>query len=307
MNIEEHKQLKNLNTFSIDSYARYFCRISSVEELQEALQWTKARSIPFFILGGGSNILLTQKEYPGLMLMLDFNEIIYEPECIIVGAGVRVSDLIEDTLAHGYIGMEFAAGIPGSIGGGIRGNAGTFGVSFSDIIDSVIYFDYEQMKVLDISKQFCEFSYRHSIFKQRPYIILKAAIRLTKGFTDESKKIINERIAVRKSQHPLEPSAGCIFKNIELSKVDTRILERNEIDIEPFKKFNKIPTGYLIEKLNLKGKQIGGAKISEKHGNYIVNTGNASPEDIITLISYIKQQVRDTYGIQLEEEVQIVP
>jgi UDP-N-acetylmuramate dehydrogenase len=127
-----------------------------------------------------------------------------------------------------------------------------------------------------------------------------------RGDVTASRATIDERLHIRHANHPHEPSAGCVFKNVEFEKVDLADLAKRGIDITKFEKFKKIPTGYLIEQLGLKGKTIGGAMISPQHANYIVNTGTATFEDVIMLISYIKQQVRDAYGIQLEEEAHIV-
>ena len=175
----------------------------------------------------------------------------------------------------------------------------------SDVIKKVIYLD-EDYNIKEFSKEECNFKYRHSIFKEKPYYILETELELEEGNIDEVKKLIKERLEYRNNTQPKGFSAGCIFKNINFKDVDIEELRKRGVEIDKFSKFEKIPAGYLIEEMGLKGKTIGGAKISDKHANYILNNNNASSEDIIILISYIKQQIRDKYGIQLEEEIQIV-
>jgi len=151
-----------------------------------------------------------------------------------------------------------------------------------------------------------EFAYRHSIFKTKPYIILEAQLELKTGDVQAVQQLIRERLQHRQANHPTQPSAGCIFKNVSFEEVDIDDLAKRGVEIEKFSKSKQIPSGYLIEKVGLKGKQIGGAQVSEQHANYIINTGNATAEDVIMLISLIKQQIRDKYGVQLIEEVQFI-
>ena len=240
-----------------------------------------------------------------MVIRIKLDRLEYKNNRVIVGAGIVLSFLLNKSLENNLIGLEFATGIPGTVGGAIRGNAGTFGLAMSDVIKKVIYLD-EDYNIKEFNKEECNFKYRHSIFKEKQYYILEAELELKEGNIEEVKELIKERLEYRNNTQPEGFSTGCIFKNINFKDVDIEELRKRGVEIDKFSKFEKIPAGYLIEEMNLKGKTIGGAKISEKHANYILNINNATSEDIIILISYIKQQIRDKYGIQLEEEIQII-
>jgi UDP-N-acetylmuramate dehydrogenase len=306
MNIQENILLRNYTTFRIGGPARYFVVVQTSEEAQDALRWAQKNNIAYFILGGGSNLLFPDAGFDGLVIKVQINSFSVSDSIVSVGASVLLSELIDKTISLGLTALEFVAGIPGEVGGAVRGNAGTYGISIGDIIRDIVVIDHATFEMRSFTRDQCGFAYRHSIFKEQKNIIVSASLQLQRGDVDESKRIIAERIQTRHENHPLEPSAGCIFKNVELSKVDQSDLQRRGIDMAPFQKYQKIPTGYLIEKLELKGKTVGGAAISARHGNYIINTGTATFEDVIILISLIKQQVRDAYGIQLEEEAHII-
>jgi len=305
MNIQKNIELKQYTTFKIGGNAEYFVEVTNIEELKAALLYSKENDLEVFILGGGSNLLISDNGFKGLVIRIKLERLEYEGNRVIVGAGIVLTDLLNKSLENNLIGLEFATGIPGTVGGAIRGNAGTYGVAMSDVIKKVIYLD-EDYNIKEFSKEECNFKYRHSIFKEKPYYILETELELEEGNIDEVKKLIKERLEYRNNTQPKGFSAGCIFKNINFKDVDIEELRKRGVEIDKFSKFEKIPAGYLIEEMGLKGKTIGGAKISDKHANYILNNNNASSEDIIILISYIKQQIRDKYGIQLEEEIQIV-
>jgi len=240
-----------------------------------------------------------------LVIKINLNKLEYKNNTVLVGAGLSLAHLLAESLDNNLRGLEFATGIPGTVGGAIRGNAGTYGLAMSDVIKKVIYLD-EDYNIKEFNKEECNFKYRHSIFKEKEYYILEALLELEEGDTEESRKLIAERLEYRSNTQPQGFSAGCIFKNINFKDINIDDLKKKGVAIDKFSKFQKIPVGYLIEEIGLKGKTIGGAQVSEKHGNYILNNNQASYDDIIILISYLKQQIRDKYGIQLEEEIQIV-
>ncbi|PLX25476.1 hypothetical protein C0580_02520 [Candidatus Parcubacteria bacterium] len=176
----------------------------------------------------------------------------------------------------------------------------------SDVVKKIKYLD-ENNELQEMFGHQAEFAYRHSIFKQNPWIIVEAELELEHGNVEKSRILIKERIDRRQETQPNQPSAGCIFKNIRFEDVDNlEVLKNKHVEVDKFVQFKKIPAAYLIEKVGLKGHTIGDAQISELHANYIVNKGQATAEQVIMLISFIKQQIRDKYGIQLQEEVQIV-
>jgi UDP-N-acetylmuramate dehydrogenase len=305
MDIQKNISLAQYTTFKIGGPAENFVVVKSIEEVQEAISFAKENSLAIFILGGGSNLLISDDGIKGLVIKLDLDKIDFQDAEVKVGAGVILAFLLNQALAKNLTGLEFAAGIPGTVGGAVRGNAGTFGKGMNDVVVSIKYLD-ENFDLQEMTNEQANFAYRHSIFKEKKYIILETTLNLEKGDIEEVKNLVKERLATRQANHPNKPSAGCIFKNIDFSTVDIDDLAKRGIEIEKFSAHKKIPAGYLIEKAGLKGKLIGGAQVSEQHANYIINTDNATAENVIMLTSLIKQQIRDKYGVQLMEEVQFV-
>lgn len=295
-------------TFKIGGPAKYFFEAKSQEELIRALNWAKSNKIDYFILGGGSNILVADKGFNGLVIKLQIESYKLEDQVIIAEAGINLGKLVQISAANGLTGLEWAIGIPGTLGGAICGNAGAMGSSISEIVENIkVLIDNE--KIDSWNNQQCRFSYRDSIFKQNPdLIILAAELQLKKGNKREIQEKIKEYIARRKNQ-PSEPSAGCVFKNIEFNNLDAK-LTKNLLtkypEIKNIIKDGKFSSGWLIEQCDLKGKIIGQAQVSSLHANFIVNLGQAKAEEVMILISLIKQRVRNKFGIQLQEEIEYV-
>ncbi|HCP08301.1 MAG TPA: UDP-N-acetylenolpyruvoylglucosamine reductase [Candidatus Moranbacteria bacterium] len=316
LKIQENIQLAPFTTFRIGGPAKFFVSVESGEELAEAIEYAKENGLKYFILGGGSNLLVSDDGFEGLVIKIDSKLFMVHGFSIGSGAGVALSKVVKESLDREFSGMEWAMGIPGTVGGAIRGNAGAFGSDMSDVIKTVNYIDkrdlYEEsggkktVKIKSLSNAECEFAYRESIFKQNlDLTILSAVFDLKKGDKEESEKIIKDIIKKRTTSSPAGlGSPGSFFKNPVVSKPD--LIAQFESDKNTKSKNNKIPAGWLIERVDLLGKKIGGAMILERHGNFIVNTGNATAQDVIMLSSYVKQQVRDKLGVELHEEVQYV-
>ncbi len=204
--------------------------------------------------------------------------------------------------------MENLYGIPGTLGGAIRGNAGAFGSQISDFVESVTILNIKNLKILNLKKQKCNFKYRSSLFKQNHnLIIVSAKFNLTKGNIKKSQKLINKILQQRNILQDNQPSAGCIFKNIK----NKNFIEftKNNPDLKLPRQFllNKaISSACLIDQCNLKNIKINNAKVSDKHANFIINTGNANAKDVIKLINLIKTKVKDKFQVQLQEEIQRV-
>ncbi|MBU1203187.1 UDP-N-acetylmuramate dehydrogenase [Patescibacteria group bacterium] len=305
MKLEKNVVLKKYTTFKIGGPAEFFVNAKTIKDLTEALKWAKENNQPVKVLGGGSNMLISDQGLKGLVLKLTLDKLEFDGEKIIVGSGVVLAYLLNQALDNNLIGLEFAAGIPGTVGGAIRGNAGTYGLAMDSVVNKIQYID-QNFELKEMEKDQANFSYRHSIFKENPYIIVEAELNLKKGDVAAARALVAERLKYRQDTQPNLPSAGCIFKNIRFEDVDLEALKARNIDIEKFSQYKKIPAAYMIERAGLKGHKIGDAQISEIHGNYIVNLGSATAEQVIMLISFIKQQVRDKYGIQLMEEVQLI-
>jgi UDP-N-acetylmuramate dehydrogenase len=298
--------LKEYTTFKIGGPARYFFVAKNKEDLKNAIFWAKKKKLPFFILGGGSNVLFSDNGFKGLVIKLQNTQYKIRNTKIVAEAGVPLQKLVLETAKRGLSGLENLAGIPGTLGGGIWGNAGAFGREIGDLVEEVKVLDVgsSKLEVKRLKNKDCKFGYRDSIFKRKKnLIILEATLRLKRGKRKEIEEKIKEFLKLRKEKQPLEfPSAGSVFKNVPIEKVPKEIREKFKEKI----KDGFLPAGVLIEAAGLKGFQIGGAKISEKHANFIVNVGEAKANDVKELIEKIKKEVKKKFKIQLEEEIKLV-
>lgn len=321
MKIQENVSLKQYSSFRIGGEAKYFCIAENEYDIKYALDFAIENKLKIFILGNGTNLLISDKGFNGLVIKIQTGkmEIDESGEGFNVHSesGVPLGKLVLETVKRGASGLEWAAGIPALLGGAVCSNAGAYGKSISESIESVKvlelsfsgvgkYLEKYETKQMDAVS--CNFAYRQSIFKEnKRFLILEASLFLGKGDTDKMQTEIRERIQSRAKKQPLEyPNVGSIFKNPilsdeEIAKITFRCSEAQQAIFD-----RKIPAGFLIEKIGLKGKKIGGAMISEKHANFIVNTGGATAEDVVILISLIKQKVRQKFDIQLHEEIEYV-
>ena len=243
----------------------------------------KEKNVPVTVIGNGSNILVKDKGIRGIVVKLDLNEIKKDNETLEIGAGVLLSKLARVALENELTGIEFASGIPGSFGGVIYMNAGAYGEQIGDKIIETTYIN-ENLDIKTIAKEEHEFEYRKSIFQKNKGIILSGKIKLEKGNKEEIKTRMEEYSRARREKQPLNmPNAGSIFK-------------RGEGYI----------TAKLIDECGLKGYKIGNAQISELHAGFIVNKGNATAKDILNLIQYIKDKIKEEFNIDIETEIKIL-
>lgn len=307
LKIERNKDLANFSTFKIGGPAKYFVKVKNEKEVIDALKWAKKKQLPFFILGGGSNLLFSDNGFEGLVIKMENNFCKIEKRKITAGAGCPLQKLVQETIKRGLAGLEWAIGIPGTLGGAIYGNAGAFGGEMKDIVKKVKILEVKnsEIKTRYLKNKDCHFGYRESIFKKnKNWIILEAVLQLKKGKKEELKKKVEEILEIRIKKQPLNyPSAGSVFKNVPLKDIPKEIQERFKEKI----KNGFLPAGVLIEEAGLKGKKIGGAKVSEKHANFIVNFDKAKARDVFSLILLIKERVKKKFGIILQEENEILP
>lgn len=317
LDIQKNISLAKYTTFRIGGPAKFFAEIKTKDDLIDAVKWSKENNEKIFILGGGSNVLFNDKGFDGLVIYManrDFEILKNENSSsakVLCGAGTRLSVFALKLAGKSLSGLEWAVGIPGAtVAGAIRGNAEALSGSMGSLVEEVEIFDLDSLEFKILKPEDCKFSYRESIFKEkRNYLIWGATLI----FKKEEKKIIDKLIANsinhRKSSYPSFPSAGSTFKNaisLEQLKERNKKIAQYALDNKIVNRLGNVGTGFLVDYLGLKGSQVGGAQISEKHGNFIVNTGNATAEDVIMLSSLIKQKVRDEIGVQLEEEIELV-
>ena len=281
--IKKNVPLAPYSTFRVGGNAKYFIEPVTREEIAHAFHVIRNTGLHYWILGGGSNILISDKGFDGVIVRpLNVGVQITSTQ-VIAEAATSLQQVIQKTVQANLSGLEHLMGIPGSLGGAIAGNAGTAKEWISSAVSHVVFAE-QTGTIHTVPASECAFGYRTSRFKDtQDEIVLAAQFLLTSESRDKIRERTLRYIGRRTHQPSGSACAGCIFKNPPES-----------------------PAGKLIEEAGLKGKRSGGAMVSDEHGNFIVNTGSATAEDIIILISYIKQQIRDRHGIQLKEEIKYV-
>lgn len=304
--VKENVSLKNYTSFKIGGPAKYLAIVNNEDTLIKLLKFAKEGSIKYLIIGKGSNLLVSDKGFDGLVIILKFDKLNFDGTKIEVSPDILLGKVIGSSVSQNLAGLEFATGIPGTVGGAVVGNAGAYGGEMADVIEKVEVLD-ENLDKKTLTKDELNFSYRNSIIKNSNTIVLNIFLELKKGNKQESLELMKKYAQDRFDKHPPDPSAGSTFKNVELTDEVIKTLESKKYDIpKQFYEYKKIPAAWLIDQIGLKGKQIGGAQISNKHANHLVNTGEAKADDVVQLISMVKTKIRDELGIQLEEEVRYI-
>jgi UDP-N-acetylmuramate dehydrogenase len=306
--ILENIPLSKHCNYRIGGPAHYFCDAASEEEIRFAISFARERHAPLFILGSGTNLLFADEGFAGLVLKPNLSHLECDGEVVDIGAGVLISDLLNFTIHQSLSGLEWAGGLPGTVGGAVRGNAGAFKGEIKDRLISVDSLDVDTLEKISRDNPACRFGYRSSVFKEKngKEIILSTRIQLETGDAAKIAAGIQEKIDYRLQRHPMEfPNTGSTFKNVDLNLVPARFRDAvtKVVKVDPFP---VIPTAYLITEAGLKGTRQGGAMVSSKHANFIVNEDNATAADVQALVAIVKQRVFEKYEIRLEEEIQIV-
>ncbi len=289
--LEFDTPLAPLTSYKTGGPARLFLRVTSAEEIVAAIATARRLEIPFFLVGGGSNLLVSDDGFDGIVIKIDVRGLtVTDDTHIEVGAGEDLMDLVRFAARNSLAGIEFLAGIWGSVGGAIYGNAGAFGCEIGSVVESVTIITPEGT-VRTVDPEYCRFGYRDSYLKESKDVIVSARLRLEAGKREALEAKIDEITTTRDAKHPNTGcSAGCFFKNIP----DER---------QPH---GKLPAGKLLDEAGAKDLVVGGAKVFDKHANIIVNTGTATSSDIRRLADLMKAKVKATFGIELQEEVQQV-
>ena len=310
MVVKEHEPLAAHTVFKIGGPARFFVIVSSRDDLAAAVQFAQEQKLPWVLLGAGSNVLVSDAGFRGVVIHPHGGAIRIEGDRMMADAAVSMARAVTESLQGGLRGFEWAIGVPGTIGGSVVGNAGCFGSEMKDVVAAATVFNTQTGEASEWENTDLGFAYRDSVFKRRrELVILSATLRLAHGDPEEGRRLVRDYTLRRTQTQDIgSPSAGCIFKNILWSRRDVnreKLLERFPA-LAAFQNQLAIPAGFLIEQVGLKGRAIGQAKVSERHGNFIINTGGARADAVLMLASLAKEYVHRSYGLLLEEEIRLI-
>lgn len=283
-NIVVDQPLKEYTYTRLGGKADFFVTPETYEQVQQIIQFANREQIPFTLLGNGSNLIIRDGGIRGIVMNLaKLNGMHVTGTKLVAQAGAEIIHVSRKALKHELTGLEFACGIPGSVGGALYMNAGAYGGEIKDVLESTVVAD-RHGNIITLQAEELDLSYRTSNIPDHGYIVLEATFQLAEGNYDDIKAVMDDLTYKRESKQPLEyPSCGSVFKR---------------------------PPGYyagkLIQDSGLQGKQIGGAEVSRKHAGFIINKDNCTAKDYIALIHYVQQKVKEKFGVTLEREVRII-
>jgi UDP-N-acetylmuramate dehydrogenase len=289
--LEKDHPIAPHTTFKIGGNADRFVEVTDRTLLAELLAAARELKIPTFLMGGGSNLLFDDAGLRALVIADRMTRRSYEDRMIRVESGVGFHELILQSVEKGLSGLEFAAGIPGTVGGAVWGNAGCYGQSIGDFLVTARWIEKDG-RVVEVGPAAFEFAYRESALKRNGNVLVDFSLHLNPGDLAQSEATIRKNIELRQRKHPHgEPCAGSYFKNVPP-------LDPND---------RRIPAGKLLEEVGAKSLRVGGATVFSKHANIIINAGGATARDVLELAAEMKRRVREQFGIELEEEVSYIP
>lgn len=289
--LEKSVLLRGHSQFKIGGKADYFFDPSSFEELGQAIRFARELSLPYYIIGGGSNIFFDDEGFRGLIIRISLSGINRTGEReIMVHSGTSLKDMLQFCVDEGLGGLEFLAGIPGTVGGAVYGNAGAFGQEIGSYLKEALLFD-EEGREITVDQQYFDFGYRQSLLRTKHEVIFKAVFNAQETDKGKIRARIDENLMKRKEKHPPwdVASAGSYFKNSVLSSG------------------KKVSAAYFLDQIGAKNLKLGDAAIYSEHSNFIINLGNASAQDVLGLASELKRRVKEEFGVELEEEVIFLP
>ena len=310
--IRKNISLSDFTTFGVGGLAEYLAEVKNKEELEKALNFAKEKRLKILLLGGGSNVLISDKGFGGLVIINKLRGVEVDGEKITTLSGENLHHVVEISVRERLMGLCKLGWIPGTIGGAVAGNAGAYGVAIGDFVEAVDAFDLVKNNRVRLNRDQCEFAYRSSVFKKNmALIVLSVELRLIPGKDDEVKKEFEKIREKRDGNLPKYPSCGCNFKNFEAGEFEDSVVKKLK-ELSPKtdevleKSKGKLPVGFIIETLGLKGRTIGDAKVSNEHANIIVNTGSAKANDIYKLIKLVEKEVRSKLDLDLTLEIEII-
>jgi UDP-N-acetylmuramate dehydrogenase len=310
--VKEKEPLAPYTTYRIGGPADYFFAATTGDEAVRALQTAKKMNLPYFVLGGGSNVLVSDGGFRGLIIKMANRGVTVDGTKVKVEAGTPTAFVALQTTEAGLTGFEWAIGLPGTVGGAVRGNASMYGGETGRTVESVRC--VRDGIVEELTQEQCGFAYRDSVFKRHPGCVILSAVLALESSDDieAGKERLKEILTKKKTQQPIEyPTAGCIFKNWQPGTPEEIERVRHYLDLGsdeqiPLTQNGHVPTGWIIDRAQLKGTKVGGVRIADKHANFFLNEGGGRADDVIGLIAVVKTRIRNlTHSvIQLQEEIE---
>ncbi len=314
--VKLNESLSKHTTFKLGGPAAVFIEPKTNEELMKVFAFVKESGVPYFVLGGGSNILISDEGFDGVVIKPRNTKLTIDGQTVYAEAGVVLGKVASESAKAGLTGFEWGIAVPGNIGGAVRGNAGAFGGEIKDSLVSAQVFDGKDLHTY--TNQEMQFVYRGSRVKAHKgqEIVISATFKLTPGDAKPATAKVKELLAKKFASQPMgERCAGCLFKNVEVDGA-TRTIKApskgqptdrfmNTVPEEFWQK-GTVPAGWLIEQSGLKGYSKHGAKVSEIHANFIVNDGTGTADGVLALAKEVKAKVQADFGVELHEEVEIV-
>ncbi len=302
MTLFEHEPLSRHTTYKIGGPARWFARIRQYQDLKEALEFQKSHQAPFTVLGGGSNVLVSDEGFDGLVMKMEDKASEIKGTKIVASAGAILAMIAHQAVEAGLTGMEWAFGIPGTLGGAVKGNAGAFGGSMADIVALVEAVDPLTGERFHLTPKDLTYAYRSSIFFEKPWIVTHAILNLAQSDRESCRALLTACLEKKKASQPLGAAcAGSTFRNVALDAIPDKSLIPVTLLERP-----TIPAGYFIEQVGLKNHIAGNAIISPKHANFIINLGGATARDVRELIALAARKVKHQFGVDLIEEIRYI-
>jgi UDP-N-acetylmuramate dehydrogenase len=298
--VKTNVPLSKLTTFKIGAPAALVLTIENFDNLSGALAYLNEEGIDYMILGGGSNVLMPDEPYEGVVVKIGANKISVDNDEIFAESGALLSGVVQEATKNSLTGLEWAVGIPGTLGGAVRGNAGAMGKDMGkNIVEVKAWINGE---IVTLTNSECNFGYRTSCFKTDGGIILSAKIKLARGEPSAIMRQVQEYLFGRQEKFPRLPSAGSFFQNVKITDWPGDKNALPPIYLER----GSIPAGYLVEQCGLKGSRLGGAGVALEHGNFIVNHGDATRQDVLKLVEKVQEAVYNKFGVALVSEVEII-
>ena len=303
LTVSVNAPLSRYTRFGIGGPADVYAETPNVDAFLRALAVARASELDAMVMGGGTNLIVSDTGYRGIMLRFTARGITAEGERVLADAGAELQELVDFTVARGLKGIETLAGIPGSVGAAVYGNAGAYGHSIAERVRLVQFFDGREIRALD--NEACQFQYRESIFKRhKEWIIFSTELDMERGDAAELTRKARDIVTVRNEKFPVTMKcAGSIFKNLLLAELPPAVAGQVPAAVV---REGKVPAAYFLEQVGAKGMQSGDIHVADYHANLIYNAGEGTAADLCRLIEELKARVRARYALELEEEVQYV-